>query len=126
MHGCGVRHPPSQRDAQLHLRSAGEPGAHRHRFLRPQPHIRYLHTSRLGRAALVYDLMEPPRSQVDRLVLSFVRSHSFSPNDFLVGKNGVCRLHPQLARQVAQLALSDVMVQEIVTWVRDQLRVIIS
>jgi CRISPR-associated protein Cas1 len=36
------------------------------------PTIGYLHTSRPGRAALVYDLMEPLRPQVDRLVLAFL------------------------------------------------------
>jgi CRISPR/Cas system-associated endonuclease Cas1 len=33
----------------------------------------------------VYDLMEPLRTQVDRLVLSFIRSHSFAPSDFTLG-----------------------------------------
>ena len=65
------------------------------------PMIGYLHACRSGRAALVYDLMEPLRPRVDRLVLGFVHSHTFSPADFVLGSGGVCRLHPQLARQVA-------------------------
>jgi CRISP-associated protein Cas1 len=39
------------------------------------PTIGYLHTCRPRRAALVYDRMEPLRTRVDRLVLSFVPSY---------------------------------------------------
>jgi CRISPR-associated protein Cas1 len=38
------------------------------------PTIGYLHTSRRGRVALAYDLMEPLRPRVDRLVLEFLPS----------------------------------------------------
>jgi CRISPR-associated endonuclease Cas1 len=79
------------------------------------PTIGYLHACRPGRAALVYDLMEPLRPQVDRLTLDFVRSHTFSPSDFILTDRGVCRLHPQLARQTAQLTPSDVAVTEVLS-----------
>src|SRR5215218_1245033 len=46
------------------------------------PAIGYLHTMRRGRVALVYDLMEPLRPLVDRLLLAFTRSHTFNPSDF--------------------------------------------
>src|SRR5215210_2814070 len=62
--------------------------------------IGYLHASSLGRAALVYDLMEPRRPLADRLILGFTRSHTFAPSDFMLNTNGVCCLHPQLARKV--------------------------
>jgi CRISP-associated protein Cas1 len=78
------------------------------------PTIGYLHSCRPGRAALVYDLMEPLRPQVDHLVLSFVRSRTLSPSDFVLGTNGVCRLHPQLAREVAGLAMPEMAVQRVV------------
>jgi CRISP-associated protein Cas1 len=81
------------------------------------PTIGYLHSCRPGRAALVYDLMEPLRPQVDHLVLSFVRSRTLSPSDFVLGTNGVCRLHPQLAREVAGLAMPEMAVQRVVAWV---------
>jgi CRISP-associated protein Cas1 len=71
------------------------------------PSIGYLHARRPGRAALVYDLMEPLRPQVDRKVLSLVLSHTLAPSDFVMETNGVCRLHPQLARGVAELTASD-------------------
>jgi CRISPR-associated protein Cas1 len=78
------------------------------------PTIGYLHSCRPGRAALVYDLMEPLRPQVDHLVLSFVRSRTLSPSDFVLGTNGVCRLHLQLAREVAGLAMPEMAVQRVV------------
>jgi len=70
------------------------------------PTISYLHVCRPGRVALVYDLMEPLRPRVDRLVLGFVGPHTFYSSDFTLNTNGVCRLHPQLARQVAGATLS--------------------
>jgi CRISP-associated protein Cas1 len=79
------------------------------------PKIGYLHACRLGRAALVYDLMEPLRPQVDRLVLDFVHSHTLSPSDFVLGTNGICRLHPQLAKQVAELTVDDAAMHETVS-----------
>ena len=86
------------------------------------PTIGYLHSCRPGRVALVYDLMEPLRPQVDRLVLGFLRSHTFTPSDFHLNKSGVCRLHPQLAKLIAQQPLSDTTVQEVVVLLRDKLR----
>lgn len=77
------------------------------------PTIGYLHACRPGRVALVYDLMEPLRPQVDRLVLDLVRSHTFTPSDFILDAKGVCRLHPQLAKQVTRLTINDMAVQEI-------------
>ncbi len=85
------------------------------------PMIGYLHTCRPRRAALVYDLMEPLRPQVDRLVSAFVRSHTFSPSDFVLGTAGVCRLHPQLGRKIAGLRVNDKAVHETVSLVSTEL-----
>ena len=38
-------------------------------------------------------------------MLAFIRSQTFTPRDFVIDTNGVCRLHPELARQVAGLDL---------------------
>jgi CRISPR-associated endonuclease Cas1 len=86
------------------------------------PTIGYLHTCRPGRMALVYDLMEPLRPRVDRLVLGFVRSRTFTPSDFVLGTDGVCRLHPQLSRQVAQLCTDDDAINEAVGSVVEDLK----
>lgn len=66
------------------------------------PTIGYLHACRPGRQALVYDLMEPVRPEVDRMVLEFICSRTFAPKDFVLTSGGACRLHPQLARLVAK------------------------
>jgi CRISPR-associated endonuclease Cas1 len=78
------------------------------------PTIGYLHACRPGRVALVYDLMEPLRPQVDRRVLDFVQKRTFDPRDFVLTERGVCRLHPQLARAVAGLAAGDTGVQHVI------------
>lgn len=90
------------------------------------PTIGYLHTCRPGRAALVYDLMEPLRSQVDRLVLDFLRSHTFSPSDFISNTDGVCQLHPQLARHAAELAVSKINIQDVVSTAVEKFRAKLS
>ncbi len=66
------------------------------------PTIGYLHASYCDKHALVYDLMEPLRPVVDRRVPGFVQSHTFSPADFTLTRNGVCRLNPQLARNIVR------------------------
>jgi len=47
--------------------------------------------------------MEPYRPQVDREVLALVRSQAFTPRDFVIDPEGVCKLHPELARRVTAL-----------------------
>lgn len=78
------------------------------------PTIGYLHVCRPGRVALVYDLMEPLRPQVDRLVLDFAQGRTFDPWDFVLTERGVCRLHPELSRTVAGLAVGEAEVQQVV------------
>jgi CRISPR-associated protein Cas1 len=62
--------------------------------------IGFLHELRQERAALVLDLLEPVRPAADRMVLQFIAGESLSASDFTIGSNGICRLHPQLARRV--------------------------
>jgi CRISPR-associated protein Cas1 len=51
------------------------------------------------------DLMEPLRPVVDRAVLQLVAEETFSGADFQLQSDGVCRLNPELARNVASLAI---------------------
>ena len=46
------------------------------------PSIGYLHVCQPGRQALLYDLMEPHRPEVERVMLTVVRSQTFTPRDF--------------------------------------------
>jgi CRISPR/Cas system-associated endonuclease Cas1 len=46
--------------------------------------------------------MEPMRPVVDRKVLQFALSHTFTPGDFAISGKGGCRLNPQMARVVAR------------------------
>jgi CRISPR-associated protein Cas1 len=67
------------------------------------PYLGYFHTQWRERQALVLDLMEPMRPVVDRAVLGFVQQHMFSDGDVTLRHDGVCRLNPQLARNVVGL-----------------------
>ena len=50
------------------------------------------------------DHMEPMRPVVDRGVLQLIDTVTFTGADF-IQTDGVCRLNPELARRVAQLAM---------------------
>lgn len=64
------------------------------------PTIGYMHAHHARRSALVLDLMEPLRPMVDAVVLGLARSNTFNPADFVLRNDGVCRVAPQLARNV--------------------------
>jgi CRISP-associated protein Cas1 len=66
------------------------------------PAIGFLHGSYSGKQGLVYDLMEPLRPVVDRKLLEFVQRQTFAAGDFTLASTGVCRLNPQLARNVVR------------------------
>ncbi|MWV28077.1 CRISPR-associated endonuclease Cas1 [Aurantiacibacter rhizosphaerae] len=62
-----------------------------------------MHHYRREIPAFAYDLIEPERPKVDAAVLAFARKQTFSGADFILRKDGVCRLSPQLARNLAGL-----------------------
>jgi CRISPR-associated endonuclease Cas1 len=69
------------------------------------PSIGYLHMQNEKRPdPLVFDLMEPLRPVIDRRLLEFAQSHTFHPADFTIRSDGVCRLNPELASQIARVA----------------------
>jgi CRISPR-associated protein Cas1 len=45
------------------------------------------------------------RPVVDRAVLQLIDTVTFTGADFSIQRDGVCRMNPELARRVAQLAL---------------------
>lgn len=71
------------------------------------PSIGFLHHGPTGRSNLVLDLMEPLRPVVDRHVLQFVQAHTFQPADFTIRSDGVCRLNPEMGRQVVKSVFAD-------------------
>jgi CRISPR-associated endonuclease Cas1 len=69
------------------------------------PTVGFLHGSARGKHGLVYDLMEPLRPVVDRKVLAFVQAHTFHSADFTIRADEVCRLNPEMARQLVKVVL---------------------
>lgn len=90
------------------------------------PEIGYLHAMRRGRPALVFDLMEPLRPLVDRLVLDLVRSRTFAPGDFHITDRGICRLHPQLARVLASESPREETVGQVIAVAKSKLEAAIK
>ena len=58
------------------------------------------------------DHMEPMRPVVDRAVLQLIESTTFAGADFSIQHDGVCRMNPELARRVSQLALKQCEVEQ--------------
>jgi len=67
------------------------------------PAFGIMHNADRSYDAFAYDLIEPERPTVDAAILAFVAKRSFAAADFVIRKDGVCRLSPQLARAVAAL-----------------------
>lgn len=68
------------------------------------PDISFLHSRKLRRPGLVFDLMEPLRPIADRIVLEIIQTETFHPTDFQLRRDGVCRLNPALAKVIAKKA----------------------
>ena len=50
--------------------------------------------------AYIFDLMEPLRPKVDAAILEFIATNTFHAKDFVLRKDGVCRLSPSLSKCV--------------------------
>ena len=64
-----------------------------------------LHADQDGRASLVFDLMEPLRPVIDQTIFTWVSQQRWRRSDFVIDRQGVIRVHPQLARVVVTKAL---------------------
>ena len=72
------------------------------------PTIGIMHDSKALRGtypAFAFDHMEPMRPVIDRAVLNLIDAVTFTGADFSIQHDGTCRLNPELARRVTQLAL---------------------
>lgn len=65
------------------------------------PTLGIMHNRHQGSNAYILDLIEPERPIVDTAILRFLQERSFNGADFVIRRDGVCRLSPQLARAVA-------------------------
>jgi CRISP-associated protein Cas1 len=65
------------------------------------PAFGIMHNADRSYSAFAYDLIEAERPKIDAAILAFIAKRSFAAADFVVRKDGVCRLSPQLARMVA-------------------------
>lgn len=64
------------------------------------PRIGVLHGNTKNRIPLVYDLLEPLRPEIDRTILRFAFTHTFTPGDFTISRWGGCRLNPQMVKAI--------------------------
>jgi CRISPR-associated endonuclease Cas1 len=64
------------------------------------PACGFLHVDRRGHEALVYDLMECHRAEVDALALAFLKKTTLRAGDFIKVVDGSCRAHPALAKYI--------------------------
>jgi CRISP-associated protein Cas1 len=79
------------------------------------PLVGYFHGRNGDKQTLVLDLLELMRAAaVDRVVLEFAQAHRFSSGDVTLRDDGVCRLNPQLARNVANAVAKQVVAVEAV------------
>lgn len=72
------------------------------------PTIGIMHEKKVLRGinpGFALDHMEPMRPVVDRAVLELIGNVTFTGADFSIQHDGVCRMNPELARRVADLAV---------------------
>lgn len=70
------------------------------------PTIGIMHNCKRGSPALILDFIEAHRPAVDALILKLVAEKRFAATDFIIRRDGACRLSPQLARMIASLVAS--------------------
>ena len=69
------------------------------------PGLGFLHVDQGSRDSLPCDLMEPVRPKVDAYVLGMLRARGFNKADFFETREGICRIMPPLAKELAATGL---------------------
>lgn len=70
------------------------------------PYAGYLHTDKIGKASLVYDIMELFRQQIaDKSVLAMVNRRQIKPDDFELD-NGYCRIKDKPRKELISTILT--------------------
>jgi CRISPR/Cas system-associated endonuclease Cas1 len=57
----------------------------------------------MNRSSLIYDLMEPIRPSIDRLLYQFMAKTTLRVSDFFETRQGVCRAMPELGSKIIPL-----------------------
>ncbi|MGH1573236.1 CRISPR-associated endonuclease Cas1 [Methylobacterium sp. P31] len=70
------------------------------------PTIGIMHHEYREGPAYALDLVEPVRPLVDRAVLDFALDHELHAADFVIRSDGACRLNPQMAKRLVEVAVS--------------------
>lgn len=65
------------------------------------PGMGILHTDKRYRGSLAHDLMEPVRPVIDGMVIKLIADRALGRGDVYETREGVCRLGPRLARNLA-------------------------
>jgi CRISPR-associated endonuclease Cas1 len=65
------------------------------------PDLGLLHVDNRLRGSAVFDLLEPLRTEVDVMTFQFIKRHSLRPHMFIELRDGIVRLDPDLARDIA-------------------------
>jgi CRISPR associated protein, Cas1 family len=89
----------------LRLRDPGSRATIAARVVGLDPGLGVLHADQLNRDSLSTDLMEPVRPVVDRYLFDLLARRRFAAADFFETRQGVCRVTPPLARELAEAAL---------------------
>lgn len=67
------------------------------------PDFGIIHVDQASRTSLVFDLMEPIRPKVDRLLFDWVLGRKFNPKDFFETREGICRVSPDITSHIIPL-----------------------
>ncbi|SFH40425.1 CRISPR-associated endonuclease Cas1 [Desulfotomaculum arcticum] len=67
------------------------------------PDFGIIHADHANRASLVFDLMEPVRPKVDRLLLEWMLKRRFDPKDFFETREGICKVGKAVVSDIVPL-----------------------
>jgi len=67
------------------------------------PDFGIIHADRGNRASLVFDLMEPIRPKVDRLLFELVQQRKFNHKEFFETQEGICKVSKPLVTDIVPL-----------------------
>jgi CRISP-associated protein Cas1 len=87
------------------------------------PSCGFLHSDKVGRDSLCYDLMEPHRLQIDQLVFKLFSDTTFTKGMVIPLESGECKLNPQFARTIVlTCSVPQKSIDATVQWIVDVLR----